>query len=87
MIGGGNSALDDALLLSEICNKVYLIHRRAEFRGAASTLEKLEQKENVEIIRNAKVQEITGEKKTEKLLLDTGAILEIQGVFFSPVIS
>ena len=81
VIGGGNSALDDALLLSEICNKVYLIHRRAEFRGAASTLEKLEQKENVEIIRNAKVQEITGEKKTEKLLLDTGAILEIQGVF------
>ncbi len=39
VIGGGNSALDDALLLSEICNKVYLIHRRAEFRGDASTLE------------------------------------------------
>lgn len=77
----GVEFLTYALLLSEICNKVYLIHRRAEFRGAASTLEKLEQKENVEIIRNAKVQEITGEKKTEKLLLDTGAILEIQGIF------
>ena len=81
VIGGGNSALDDALLLSEICNKVYLIHRRAEFRGDASTLAKLEQKENVEIIRNAKVQEITGDGKAEILLLDTGAALNIQGVF------
>ena len=81
VIGGGNSALDDALLLSEICNKVYLIHRRAEFRGDASTLAKLEQKENVEIIRNAKVQEITGNGKAEILLLDTGTALDIQGVF------
>ena len=81
VIGGGNSALDDALLLSEICNKVYLIHRRAEFRGDASTLAKLEQKENVEIIRNAKVQEITGEKRVESLLLDTGKVLDIQGIF------
>ncbi|WP_294785423.1 FAD-dependent oxidoreductase [uncultured Eubacterium sp.] len=81
VIGGGNSALDDALLLSEICNKVYLIHRRAEFRGDASTLAKLEQKENVEIIRNAKVQEITGEKRAESLLLDTGKVLDIQGIF------
>ena len=81
VIGGGNSALDDALLLSEICNKVYLIHRRAEFRGDASTLAKLEQKENVEIIRNAKVQEITGNGKVEILLLDTGTALNIQGVF------
>mgnify|MGYP002598382425 CR=1 FL=1 len=81
VIGGGNSALDDALLLSEICNKVYLIHRRAEFRGDASTLAKLEEKENVEIIRNAKVQEITGNGKVEILLLDTGTALNIQGVF------
>ena len=81
VIGGGNSALDDALLLSEICNKVYLIHRRAEFRGDASTLAKLEQKENVEIIRNAKVQEITGNGKVKILLLDTGTALNIQGVF------
>ena len=81
VIGGGNSALDDALLLSEICNKVDLIPRRAEFRGDASTLAKLEQKENVEIIRNANVQEITGDGKAEILLLDTGAALNIQGVF------
>lgn len=81
VIGGGNSALDDALLLSDICKKVYLIHRRNEFRGNRSTLARLEKKENVEIIRNAKVQEITGNGKVEILLLDTGTALDIQGVF------
>lgn len=44
VIGGGNSALDDALLLSDICKKVYLIHRRNEFRGNRSTLARLEKK-------------------------------------------
>ena len=67
VIGGGNSALDDALLLSDICKKVYLIHRRNEFRGNRSTLARLEKKENVEIIRNANVKEITGTKKVENI--------------------
>ena len=81
VIGGGNSALDDALLLSEICNKVYLIHRRAEFRGDASTLAKLEQKENVEIIRNAKVQEITGNEKSGNPPVGYGNCIEYPGRF------
>lgn len=81
VIGGGNSALDDALLLSDICKKVYLIHRRNEFRGNQSTLTRLEKKENVEIIRNANVKEITGTKKVENILLDTGKSLDVQGVF------
>ncbi len=81
VIGGGNSALDDALLLSEGCKNVYLIHRRDEFRGDAATLEKLEEKENVEITRKANVAEITGDGKVESLLLDTGAKLNVQGIF------
>lgn len=81
VIGGGNSALDDALLLSDICKKVYLIHRRNEFRGNQSTLARLEKKENVEIIRNTNVKEITGTKKVENILLDTGKSLDVQGVF------
>ena len=39
--GGGNSALSDAMLLSEICRKVYLIHRRGSFRGEAMLVEAL----------------------------------------------
>ena len=50
VIGGGSTALQDALYLSEICNKVYLIHRRDEFRGEAALVEKVKSKENIEII-------------------------------------
>lgn len=81
VIGGGDSALDDALLLSEICNKVYVIHRRDEFRGAAGTLALLEKKENVEIVRSATVKELRGEKKLEQIVLNTGRVLDVQGAF------
>jgi len=50
VIGGGSTALQDALYLSEICNKVYLIHRRNEFRGENALVEKVSTKENIEII-------------------------------------
>ncbi len=53
--GGGNTAMEDAAFLSQYCEKVYLIHRREEFRGERSKLEMLEQKENVEILRSCVV--------------------------------
>ena len=59
--GGGNSALQDAMLLSEKCSKVYLIHRRASFRGEAKLVEALEKKDNVEFILNADITELLGE--------------------------
>lgn len=58
--GGGNSALQDALLLSESCSKVTLIHRRASFRGEARLLEALQAKPNVEFIMNATVTALKG---------------------------
>lgn len=60
VIGGGDTALDDALYLSDICEQVYLIHRRAEFRGAEKTKKKLEELSNVTILTNTRVQEIIG---------------------------
>lgn len=60
VVGGGNTALDDALYLSEICETVYLIHRRNEFRGNSSTLEKLSQKQNVRIVLNSVVTAVHG---------------------------
>ena len=56
--GGGNTALEDALFLSQYCEKVYLIHRREEFRGEPEKLKKLEQKENVEIFRSCTVTDL-----------------------------
>lgn len=53
--GGGNTALEDALFLAQYCEKVYLIHRREEFRGEPDKLKNLEQKENVEILRSCVV--------------------------------
>ncbi len=58
--GGGNSALQDALLLSEKCRKVYLIHRRDSFRGEAKLVEALEKRENVEFVLNARITELLG---------------------------
>lgn len=59
--GGGNSALQDAVLLSESCSKVYLIHRRDSFRGEAKLVEALREKENVEFVLNASVTALLGE--------------------------
>lgn len=67
VIGGGNTALEDALYLSNIANKVYLIHRRDEFRGEVRYLQELKEKENVEFILNSNVQKINGEENVESI--------------------
>ena len=81
VIGGGDTALDDALYLSDICEQVYLIHRRAEFRGAEKTKKKLEELSNVTILTNTRVQEIIGEDKVDGIILDNGGTIAVDGVF------
>ncbi len=61
--GGGNSALQDAVLLSESCSKVYLIHRRDSFRGEAKLVEALKKKPNVEFVLNSSVTALKGESE------------------------
>ena len=61
VIGGGSTALADALLLSELCEKVYLIHRRDEFRGEAHVVDRLKEKANVEFILSSTPTEFIGE--------------------------
>lgn len=65
VVGGGNTALDDALFLTNICRKVFLVHRRDQFRGDAATVEKLRAKENVEFVLNANVTKLLGDTKLE----------------------
>lgn len=55
IVGGGNTALEDALYLSDIAKKVYLIHRRDSFRGDDLSVKKLSKKDNVEFIYNSNV--------------------------------
>ncbi|MBO5469233.1 MAG: FAD-dependent oxidoreductase [Lachnospiraceae bacterium] len=81
VVGGGNTAMDDAIYLSDICNKVYLVHRRDVFRGDATTLTKLKETENIELVVPAKVQEVKGEQVVTALQLEDGRSLEVSGVF------
>lgn len=86
VIGGGNTALQDADFLSNYCNKVYLVHRRDEFRGEAGLAEPLKKKDNVEFVLSATVKDIVGENVVEGLVLNnkkTGEDFQISvsGVF------
>lgn len=83
VIGGGDTALDDTLYLSDICAKVYLVHRREEFRGSAKTVEKLKEKENVEFVLSASPVAIKGEDKVQEVVLNTGRNLAVDGIFIA----
>ena len=61
VLGGGDSALEEALYLANICSKIYLIHRRDSFRAAPSTVEKVKQNEKIELVTNAVVDEVYGD--------------------------
>jgi len=86
VVGGGNSALNSALYLSSIAKKVYIIHRRDEFRGFESMVDKVKQKKNVEFILDSVVEEFRGEKFLNSVVIKnvkTNAVKElaVDGVF------
>lgn len=88
VVGGGDVALEDALFLARGCEKVYLIHRRDEFRGAKVLQEQVQKTENITVLWNSEVKEIQGENKVEKILLhndieETDTTLEVQGIFIA----
>ena len=61
VIGGGDTALEEALYLAKICSKVYLVHRRDTFRSAPNTVDRLKRTENIEIIVNSVPDEVYGD--------------------------
>ena len=85
VIGGGNAALKEAIYLANVAKKVYLIHRRNEFRGSEKLVEELRSKENVEILTPYIPYRIIGEDKVTGFEIEnkeTGErrILELQGI-------
>ena len=77
VVGGGNTAVQDALVLSEYCSRVYLIHRRAELRAERSLAEQMLAKENIEFIGETVIEELQGEGVLQSLTLrnvTTGAV-------------
>lgn len=86
VVGGGDVAVEDAIFLAGMCEKVYLVHRRDELRAAKSLQEKLRQKNNVEILWDTIVEAIEGGDKVEKVHLKSGKEMEkkelaVSGVF------
>lgn len=76
--GGGNSALQDAMLLSETSSRVYLIHRRESFRGEEKLVEALRAKDNVEFVLNATITRLLGEDELKGIVVSqNGAEREI----------
>lgn len=86
VVGGGNSAVDAALLLAKLCPKVYLVHRREEFRAEAVLVEQLKQ-EHIELVLNSEVKEVRGDTRVRSLVVadasDTAKVREltVEGVF------
>ncbi|MFT7002806.1 MAG: thioredoxin reductase (NADPH) [Sulfurimonas sp.] len=62
VVGGGDTALEEALYLAKICSKVYLIHRRDEFRSSPNTVARLKRTENIELVLNSVPEEVYGDK-------------------------
>lgn len=90
VIGGGNTALYDAVYLADIADKVYVVHRRDEFRGDAVLVEKLKRKENVEFVLGYVPEQILGNDKVAGVkLAPSGKVdsvisertLDVDGIF------
>ena len=62
VIGGGDTALEEALHLAKICSKVYLVHRRDTFRSAPNTIKRVKKTKNIELVLNSSPFEVYGDK-------------------------
>lgn len=85
--GGGNTAIEDAIYLSDICDKVYLIHRRDEFRAEKKYVEELKTKNNIEFVLNANVVNLNGDSKLESIIIkyndDNEKEIKVDGLFIA----
>lgn len=88
VVGGGDVALEDAIFLARGCEKVYIIHRRDEFRGAKILQQQLLSTENIEVIWDTVTEEIYGEQvvegiKVRNVKTDERKDLKIDGMFIA----
>jgi thioredoxin reductase (NADPH) len=86
LVGGGNTALEDAFYLSNICKKIFLIHRRDEFRGQEILVNRIKNTKNIELVLNSTVTKLFGDEKLEKIEVtdkfsNAKTILEVSGLF------
>lgn len=80
VIGGANTAVSEAIYLSNICKKVYLIYRKDKLRADNTLVERLNTKGNIEVLYNIIPVKVDGNDNVEKLIIDKGE-LSVKGVF------
>ncbi len=83
VVGGGNSALEDALYLSRLAEKVYLIHRRDSFRASKIYVDALSKSTNIEFLANSSVAELIADERVTGIRLADGRELDVNGLFVS----
>ena len=86
VVGGGDTAVTEAIFLSRICRKVYIIHRRDNFRAAPAETAKLNTTGNIEPVMNARVTELLGESKVEGIVVSEAGNplqLDLSAVFIA----
>lgn len=85
VVGGGNTAIDDALYLSDIAHQVYLIHRRDSFRAEEAIISKLKEKDNVKFIYNSNVTKLNSDDKLVSIEVTDNnnekQTIEVSGLF------
>ena len=87
VLGGGDTALEEAYYLSNICSDVYVVHRRDEFRAAPSTVERIKRKENIHLVTDSVIEEVLGDTmgvtgvKVKNLKTDEISQLDNTGLF------
>lgn len=87
VVGGGNTALTDALYLSDIASKVYVIHRRDSFRGEEKYIKEIKDKDNVELIFNSNIVKLDGTDVLEGIEIEDinkeKKSLKVDGLFIA----
>ncbi len=78
---GGNTALTEALYLAELCNKVYIVHRRDTFRAEDIWIEQAKKADNIEFVLNDEVEEIAWKFFVEEIKLKSGNTIKADGIF------
>src|SRR3989344_424187 len=81
VVGGGDTAMEEAQTLSKFASKVYIIHRKSEFRASKIMQKRVLENPKIEVLWNEEVTEVLGENKVEGLLLRSGKKLELSGLF------
>ena len=83
VVGGGNTALEDALYLSEICNTVYLIHRRDTFRADEALIDEINKCKNIKCIMNSRVTKLNASDKLSSIEINSDSTIAVDGIFIA----